>query len=70
MTEKKRGRGRPVGTGRGLTKRLGTVLMTPDLEAQLQRVALQSGLKQAEITRRALAAWLDTWESGSGGPKR
>jgi len=69
MTEKKRGRGRPVGTGKGFTEPLGTVRLTPELEARLQRVVKASGLPKAEITRRALAAWLDTWESGSGSSK-
>jgi len=67
MAEAKRGRGRPEGSGRGLTKRLPKVMTTPALSERLAQVAEQSGLSQGEIIRRALAVWLDTWESGSGG---
>jgi len=66
MAKTKRGPGRPVGTGKGFEVPLGTVRLTPELDVQLQRVVKASGLPKAEITRRALGAWLDDWESGSG----
>ena len=63
----KRGPGRPAGTGPGYVVPLGTVRLTEVEAARLERIIQQSGLKKAEIARRALTAWMDAWESGSDG---